>query len=114
MVEYLNPDGRQLPLDGSTVRYQPEDGSTANVAIVKAVAQDDPWRVQLEIFWREGQEKDGVPPGGWYRYDDSEEPEGKTWHWPPRFQKVPDVFEELPDVSDDPVARKRRIEELGG
>lgn len=113
MVEYLHKDGRQLPIEGSTVRYVPEDGSTPNVAIVKAVAQDDPWRVQLAIFWRDGQPEDAKPAGGWYRNDEKDHAP-LTWHWPPRFQQVPDVFEELPDVSDDPQAQQRRIEELGG
>lgn len=109
--------GMQLPEEGSFVRYQPVDGSTPNVAIVKAVSGKSDLLVQLEILWRDGQDHDPTPAGGWYGYrapsDTVYEGQG-TWHWPPRVQKVPDVFEEMPDVSDDPVARQRRIEELGG
>lgn len=117
MAEILGKGGMQLPGDGSFVRYQPKDGSTPNVAIVKAVHNTNELMVQLEILWREGQDHDDVPPGGWYGYR-AEGVEGKdsegTWHWPPRVQKVPDVFAELPDLSEDPEARQARIEELGG
>lgn len=112
MADYLDRKGRQLPDKGRIVRYVPLDESESNVAIVKAVAQDDPWRVQLEILWRDEQPEDPKAAGGWYRHDDQQSP--GTWHWPPRFQEVPDVFEELPDVSGDDQARQRRIEDLGG
>lgn len=118
MASEANSQGVLIPVVGDNVLYVPEPGKIW-AAIVTGIVDESSLMVNVTAF-PPGENPRGIDRTISYDYDESRQSNADTWHWEPGAPaamsslNTPDVFAELPDLSNDPEAARSRIEELGG